>query len=145
MREKIMSSSAKAAGTALLLCALLASAADGPTTLTTEQVKELQAKYAAERAEADKEGLTKLFSPDWYARAEAFAKKGEAALAAGRLAEGARHSSAPAGSCPPRRPACPRRSAASSATASCATATRFSPWPTAPTGPSWPAAAATGR
>src|SRR5581483_5041232 len=59
---------------------------DGPA-LSAEQVKELQAKYAAERAAADKDGLTKVFSPDWYARAEGFAKKGDAALAAGRLGE----------------------------------------------------------
>jgi hypothetical protein len=88
MREEIMSSSAKALTVAaLVLGAVIAAAADGPQALTAERVKDLQAKYARERADADKEGLAKKFSPDWYARAEAFAQKGEAALTAGRLAE----------------------------------------------------------
>src|SRR5262249_7280130 len=50
-------------------------------------VREVQSKYRQERAEADKTGLTKKFAPEWFTRADEFAKKGEAALAAGRLLE----------------------------------------------------------
>src|SRR5207253_9645898 len=60
-------------------------AADQP--LTADAVREVQAKYQQERADAEKAGLTKKFAPEWLTRADGLAKKGEAALAAGRLLE----------------------------------------------------------
>ncbi len=75
------------AGILGLTLAAASGPAEAPKGLTAENVRELQAKYQAERAEADKQGLTKQFSPEWYQRAAALAKQGEAALAAGRLVE----------------------------------------------------------
>src|SRR5262249_34552256 len=60
---------------------------DAPKPLTAEAVKELQAKFRAERADAESSGLTKKFSPEWFARADAFAKKGDDSLNANRLLE----------------------------------------------------------
>src|SRR6516165_10853963 len=53
------------AATGLALAAFVAPAAEGTPGLTAEQVKELQAKFVAERAAAEKDGLTRMFSPDW--------------------------------------------------------------------------------
>ena len=83
--------------------------------------------------DAEKDGPDQKVLPRLVHAADAFARKGEAALAAGRLGRGAEALPAPAGSCPPSRRGCPTTSAASSATASCATATGSSPSPTAPT------------
>ena len=76
-----------AVGAGLVFGVLFAAAADGPQPLTAEQVKDVQAKYVKERADADKDGLAKKFSPDWYTRADAVAKKAETALTAGHLGE----------------------------------------------------------
>src|SRR2546425_451183 len=57
---------------------------DEPKPITAQEVKDLQAKYKEERTAADKDGLTKKYSPDWFARADALAVKSEKALAAGR-------------------------------------------------------------
>src|SRR5262249_20829630 len=43
--------------------------------------------YQGERAAADKTGLTKKFSPEWYDRAAILARQGAAALKANRLIE----------------------------------------------------------
>src|SRR5262245_41779664 len=74
---------------ALILLGMAAGAAVAqlPGPAPRDAVRELQSKYQQERAEADKSGLTKKFAPEWFARAEEFAKKGEAALTAGRLLE----------------------------------------------------------
>jgi len=50
-------------------------------------VRQLQAHYKALLAVAQKPEVAGKFSPDWYQRAEAMAKLGEEALAAGRLVE----------------------------------------------------------
>src|SRR5262249_36578045 len=71
----------------ILLAMLEAAAAEAPGKLTAEKVRQLQAKYQEERAAADKEGLTKQFSPEWYEQAAKLAKQGEEALEAGRLVE----------------------------------------------------------
>ncbi|MGH7171043.1 MAG: hypothetical protein ACRELG_12260, partial [Gemmataceae bacterium] len=70
-----------------LLALLTASAAETPSKLSAEKVRQLQARYQQERAAADKEGLTAKFSPEWYEQAAKLAKQGEDALAAGRLIE----------------------------------------------------------
>ncbi|HZT81069.1 MAG TPA: hypothetical protein VFA26_12635, partial [Gemmataceae bacterium] len=76
---------------ALALCLFGAAAglalADAPRPLTPEAVREEQSKFRQERAAADKDGLPKKFSPEWFDRADAFAKRGAAALQAGRLLE----------------------------------------------------------
>ncbi len=57
-----------------------------PTKLpTADEVKALQAKYAAERDKITKEGTAKRFIPALMDKAEELAKKSEAALAGGRL------------------------------------------------------------
>src|SRR5579884_2001381 len=66
---------------------VLAASAQTPGKLTAEKVRQLQTQYQQERAAADKEGLTKKFSPEWYEQAAKLAKQGEDALAAGRLVE----------------------------------------------------------
>ena len=53
------------------------SAAEGPRPVTADEVKDLQAKYKAERAAADNAGLAKVFSPDWFSRADAYAKRAD--------------------------------------------------------------------
>jgi WD domain, G-beta repeat len=60
---------------------------DPPKPLSEEAIKERQTKFRAERADADKTGLTKQFSPEWFDRADELAKSGDAALADGRLLE----------------------------------------------------------
>src|SRR5438105_2308583 len=60
---------------------------DEPAKLQPATVKELQDKYRADRAAAEKAGLDKVFSPEWFSRAGDLAKSGDAALAAGRLLE----------------------------------------------------------
>src|SRR5262249_57534057 len=55
--------------------------------LTASAVKALQKSYQGERAAADKTGLTKKFSPEWYDRAAILARQGAAALKANRLIE----------------------------------------------------------
>src|SRR5439155_22409090 len=62
---------------------------DEPTKLEPATVKELQNKYRADRAAAEKAGLDKVFSPEWFDRAADLAKSGDAALGAGRLLEAA--------------------------------------------------------
>ncbi|HMC65516.1 MAG TPA: WD40 repeat domain-containing protein, partial [Gemmataceae bacterium] len=63
------------------------SASDEPKPLSADQVKELQSSYQAERAAAEKSGLSRKFAPNLLLQADELAKKGEAALAAGRLLE----------------------------------------------------------
>src|SRR4051794_30568847 len=84
-------------GPALLLPALLALAlllpgpagrsAEEAKTLTADAIKEMLTQYRAERAAADKQGLTKQFSPEWYQQADELAKQGEEALNSNRLLE----------------------------------------------------------
>src|SRR5438105_5287432 len=62
-----------------------ASADAGP--VTSQAVRELQAKYQAERASAEKGGSAKKFSPELFKQADTLAKKGESSLAAGQLAD----------------------------------------------------------
>ncbi len=52
---------------------------------TVEQIQSLQAKYRAEREQVIKDGVAKRFLPILLEKAEESAKKGDAALAAGRL------------------------------------------------------------
>ncbi len=103
-----------------LLTALVAAAVEPAGKITPETVRQLQTQYREERAAADKEGLTKKFSPEWYERAAALAKQGDEALTAGRLVERRIASAAPAGTCPDCRRICRNTSPASSATADCA-------------------------
>ncbi len=74
-------------GTAML--ALLgATAADPPAAPAPDAAaRDLHTKFRTERADA--QGLTKKFSPDWYQRADADAKRGDEALTAGRFVEAA--------------------------------------------------------
>src|SRR5262245_20752575 len=58
-----------------------------PAQLTPDAVKAIQKQYLTERAAAEKDGLTKKFSPEWYERAASLAKQGAAALKANRLIE----------------------------------------------------------
>src|SRR5262249_32670968 len=74
-------------GLVLLGLASGVAAAQLPGPSPRDAVREVQSKYLQERADADKTGLTKKFAPEWFTRADEFAKKGEAALAAGRLLE----------------------------------------------------------
>jgi WD40 repeat protein len=52
-----------------------------------DSIREQQSKFKNDRASAASSGLTKMFGPEWYDRADAFAKQGEEALAANRLVE----------------------------------------------------------
>src|SRR5262249_51806573 len=61
--------------------------AEAPKGPTVDEVRDLEGKYKAERAAAESAGLTKVFSPEWFSRADDFAQSGQAALAAGRLLE----------------------------------------------------------
>src|SRR5260370_9609937 len=70
-----------------LALALTLGAAEGPKPPTAEEVRDVQARYQAERKAAETAGLTKKFAPEWFRRADELAKKGDAALAAGRLLE----------------------------------------------------------
>ncbi len=72
------------ASAALLLPALADEG--GPTK---EQVGDLQAKFRGEREAAVKDGVPGKFAADILAKADEFAKKGDDALAAGRLAAAA--------------------------------------------------------
>src|SRR5262245_38729987 len=75
-----------AVGVALL--ALVPAGSGGqPATLTSDEVAKLEKAYHDERQAADKAGLTRTFSPEWFTRADALAKLGSAALKAGRLYE----------------------------------------------------------
>ncbi|MCS7045273.1 MAG: hypothetical protein NZO58_02845 [Gemmataceae bacterium] len=56
---------------------------------TIDQVKQLQAKYRAERERVVQSGAVKRFVPILFEKAEEFAKRGDAALAAGRLLQAA--------------------------------------------------------
>jgi len=76
-----------AAMCAALLGIVRPSAAEGGKTLTADQVRDLQAKYLAERTALAKDGLIRKFSADAVARADQLAQKGAAALAAQRLLE----------------------------------------------------------
>src|SRR5947209_6322219 len=62
---------------------------DEPAKLEPATVKQLRDKYHTDRAAAEKAGLDKVFSPEWFGRAADLAKSGDAALAAGRLLEAA--------------------------------------------------------
>ncbi len=62
-------------------------AANDVKPLTTEAVKALQASFQTERASADQLGLVKVFSPEWYQKADSLAKQGSDALAGNRLME----------------------------------------------------------
>jgi len=59
--------------------------AQAPKAPTPADVQALQASYRAERAQVDKAGLAKRFLPVLVDRADAMAKKADAARAAGRL------------------------------------------------------------
>ena len=74
---------------AFVLTAVLASVAlaQVPGPSPRDVVREIQGKYLQERAEADKTGISKKFAPDWFAWADEFAKKGDAALAGNRFLE----------------------------------------------------------
>src|SRR5438309_8600563 len=74
-------------GLAILLGGLAGSAAEGTKTLSADEVRDLQSKFKAERAAAETAGLTKKFSPEWFARADGFAARGDAGLTAGHLLE----------------------------------------------------------
>src|SRR5262245_15368994 len=52
-----------------------------------QSVTQLEQSYQQERQAADKTGLTKMFSPEWFERSDSFAKAGAVALKAGRLIE----------------------------------------------------------
>src|SRR5262245_14916879 len=73
------------AGLALLLG--VAGNGQEPKPVTADTVKEIQAKFKAERADFETRGLGKVFSPEWLGRADALAKSADAALAANRLIE----------------------------------------------------------
>jgi WD40 repeat protein len=73
---------------ALGLFAIGAFAPAQPTKLpTADEVKALQAKYRTEYDKVVKDGIAKRFLPAIMEKAEELAKKSEAALAAGRLAQ----------------------------------------------------------
>ncbi len=72
---------------ALIVAGWAGGAAQAPKPVTAEAVRDLQARYKAERAAAEQAGLPKMFSPDWFGRADALADNGTAALDAGRLLE----------------------------------------------------------
>src|SRR4029077_11190483 len=55
--------------------------------LTADAVRDQLKSYQTERAAADTSGLAKKFSPEWYQKADNFAKRGEEALDGGRLVE----------------------------------------------------------
>src|SRR5258708_4950474 len=77
------------AGVSLLCCLLRGrgrAAAPAPA-LTADAVRELQKSYQTERAAADTSGAAKKFSPEWYEKADALAKRGAEALEGGRLVE----------------------------------------------------------
>src|SRR5436309_1245184 len=75
----------------ILPCVLLVVPAVGQAQtskpLTPDDVRALQQKYQEESAAAQTSGLTKTFTPYDLQRAEQLAKKGDSALAAGRLME----------------------------------------------------------
>src|SRR3954468_8349979 len=59
---------------------LTAATGSDPAPRAAATVKDLAARYAAERAAADTEGLTGKFSPEWYDKADALGKQAERAL-----------------------------------------------------------------
>src|SRR5262249_38146665 len=59
---------------------------EGSQAPTAEEVRDLQAKYRAERAAADQAGLPGKFPPEMFRRADQMAAKGTKALADGQLA-----------------------------------------------------------
>src|SRR4051812_28326342 len=68
-------------GSGILLCLIGAvvtqsPAADEVKALTPDVVKALQTSFDTERAQADQRGLTKMFSPEWFEKADALAKHG---------------------------------------------------------------------
>src|SRR4051794_30681568 len=71
------------------LLAGVASGAEEKPALTTEAVQQIQAKYRAEHDEALKGKQAEKFAPEALRRAEQLGQRGDAALAAGRLAEAA--------------------------------------------------------
>src|SRR5262245_46305822 len=77
------------AGAASVLLAPAGKGADEKTAhrLAPEVVERLEKSYQEERQAAEKSGLVKKFSPEWFERADAMAKAGSAALKAGRLFE----------------------------------------------------------
>src|SRR5262249_27214566 len=72
---------------AVLLWANGTGKADDKKPLTAEQVRELQAKFQSERDAIVKAKLAEKFAPEMLQGADQQAKKGEAALGAGRLVE----------------------------------------------------------
>ena len=63
-------------------------AANNVKSLTPEAVKALQANFQTElRPRGDQLGLVKVFSPEWYQKADGLAKQGAEALAGNRLVE----------------------------------------------------------
>ena len=69
----------------LVLAVLVAASLLGADN--AEQVRDLQTKFRAEREAAVSSGIAKKFAPENLRRADELAKKGDAALAAGRLLE----------------------------------------------------------
>ena len=120
-----------------LLTALVAAAVEPSSKLTPETVRQLQTKYQQERTAADKEGLTKKFSPEWYERAAALAKQGDEALARDGWSRREIASAVPAGACRVCRRVCRNTSPASSAMAGCASPLRCWPSPTVPMAGAW--------
>src|SRR5260370_1185459 len=63
----------------------------GPTfdapSVSAQQIGDIEAKYEAERADAEKTGASKKFSLEQFKQANLLAERGKANLAAGRLAE----------------------------------------------------------
>jgi WD40 repeat protein len=72
-----------------VVAAVLPALADEPPAPTAEQVHDLQAKFQSERETAVSSGLAAKFGPDSLRRSDQLAKKGAAALTAGRFAEAA--------------------------------------------------------
>jgi len=66
---------------------LTAHAAEAAKAVSAEDIRVLQEKYRHERADAEKSGAVKKFSPERLKQADLLAKKGESDLAAGRLSQ----------------------------------------------------------
>src|SRR5437762_581009 len=73
----------------LLAVATVVAYAQEPAGPTAEQVNDLQAKFQSERETAASSGVAAKFGAESLARADQLAKKGVAAIAAGRLVEAA--------------------------------------------------------
>src|SRR5438067_2113155 len=63
------------------------SAAIDASPASDQQVRDLQTKYEAERAQAEKSGANQKFSPDQLRQADLLAERGKTNVAAGRMAE----------------------------------------------------------